>query len=180
MFPLFVNWKINESKRHWVHKNWRIEKKREKGLLNKSRVYSPGVFFFFQFCDAIAKLVIIHKEDLAKFEWIWEFKESFWYFGYLLEPIVEIRQLCILFMKKEMWWIRATILLTKNPVYLLKSCFFFKLKKRRKFTKRENTGLYSFDILNSSLDIYIFEIALNLFSIVGLTLWNAPLENFFS
>jgi hypothetical protein len=103
-------------------------------------------FFFFQFCDAIAKLVIIHKEDLAKFEWIWEFKESFWYFGYLLEPIVEIRQLCILFMKKEMWWIRATILLTKNPVYLLKSCFFFKLKKRRKFTKRENTGLYSFDI----------------------------------
>ncbi len=38
-----------------IHKNWRIEKRKEKkGLLNKSRVYTPGFFFFFffQFCGA--------------------------------------------------------------------------------------------------------------------------------
>jgi hypothetical protein len=62
----------------------------------------------------------------------------------------------------------------KNLVYLLKSCYFHTEKKKEIHQKRKHLFTL-FDILNSSLYIYIyiyiyiFDIASNLFLIVGLT-----------
>jgi len=56
----------------------------------------PGVqrFFFPQFCD-VAEVVIIHKDDLARFGYILDMKvekkfKTFYNFGYLLKLLMKI------------------------------------------------------------------------------------------